>query len=112
MFQAFSISCVDVDAFENKMKTCCSAWFWKMNKHSLIDNDFNWFSCVIIMKKRELKCWLIMNSMFNKCFLNYETYFVCNIEEIKSCQKHRFNEAETATSQDIVKQNENFIIDK
>ena len=50
--------------------------------------------------------------MLNKCFLNYEIYFVCSIEEIESCQKHRFNKAETAISRDIVKQSENFVVDK
>ena len=50
--------------------------------------------------------------MFNKCFLNYETYFVCNIEKIESCQKHRFNKTETATLRNIVKQSENLVIDK
>ena len=50
--------------------------------------------------------------MLNRCFLNYEIYFVCNIEEIESCQKHCFNKAETATSQNIVKQNENFVVNE
>ena len=41
--------------------------------------------------------------MLNKCFLNYETYFVCNIKETELCQKHRFNETEIAASRDTVK---------
>ena len=53
-----------------------------------------------------------MNSMLKKCFLNYETYFVCNIEEIELCQKHRFNKAETAISRNTVKQNENLVVDE
>ena len=53
-----------------------------------------------------------MNSIFSKCFLNYEVYFICNIEEIESCQKHRFNEAEIAISRNIVKQSENLVIDR
>ena len=50
--------------------------------------------------------------MLNKCFSNYEIYFVYNIEEIELCQKYRFNETEIATSWNIVKQNENFVVDK
>ena len=50
--------------------------------------------------------------MFSKCFLNYETYFVCNIKETESCQKHRFNEAEIATSRNTVKQSENLVVDR
>ena len=50
--------------------------------------------------------------MFNKCFSNYEIYFVCNIEETELCQKHRFNETETAISRNIVKQSKDFVVDK
>ena len=53
-----------------------------------------------------------MNSVFNKCFLNYEIYFVCNIKEVELCQKHRFNKAETATLQNNVEQNENLVVDE
>ena len=53
-----------------------------------------------------------MSSILNKYFSNYEIYFVCNIEEIKSCQKHRFNEAEIAISRNIVEQNGNLVVDK
>ena len=45
-------------------------------------------------------------------FLNYETYFIYNIEKIISCQKHCFNEAETAVSRNIIKQNENLVINE
>ena len=44
-----------------------------------------------------------MNLVLNKYFLNYKIYFVCNIEEIESCQKHCFNKAKIASSQNIVK---------
>ena len=53
-----------------------------------------------------------MNSVFNKCFSNYKIYFVCNTEETESCQKHRFNETEIATSRNIVKQSENLVVNK
>ena len=41
MFQTFSISYADVDAFEDKTKTHRSARLRRMNKHSLINSDFN-----------------------------------------------------------------------
>ena len=112
MFQIFSIFCVDIDAFEDKTKIRRFARFQKMNKHLFVDNDLSWFSCVVIIKEQKLKCWLIMNSMFNKCFSNYEIYFVCSIEKTESCQKYCFNETKIAISWNIVKQSENLVIDK
>ena len=53
-----------------------------------------------------------MNLMLNKYFLNYKTYFICNIKGAESCQKHRFNKTETATSRNTVKQNENLVVDR
>ena len=50
--------------------------------------------------------------MLNRCFLNYETHFVCNTEETESCQKHYFNKAEIATSRNTVKQSENLVVDR
>ena len=44
-----------------------------------------------------------MNSVLNRCFLNYEIYFICSIEEVESCQKHRLNEVKIAASRDTVK---------
>ena len=53
-----------------------------------------------------------MNSTFRKYFLNYETYFICNIEKIESCQKYYFNKAEIAISRNTVEQNENLVVNK
>ena len=53
-----------------------------------------------------------MNSVFNRCFLNYKIYFVYNIEKVESCQKYCFNEIKIAILQDIVEQNENLVIDE
>ena len=50
--------------------------------------------------------------MLNKYFSNYEIYFICNIKEIELCQKHRFNEAQIATSRNIVEQSENLVVDE